>query len=129
MMTGCPNYIPQSNLMGMAHQALGAGIFVLVGIPLPGWREGMREDWAAFASGNPREETVQAYRAWLLHFGRTFGIPLVDFWTPFLELQHRGEAQDYYIDGLHPTRQGHALMSQILCDTLERTGLWHPSGI
>lgn len=129
MITGCPGFVPQSNLMSMVHQALSAGIFAMIGIPLPYWKEGIREDWAAFASGNLREEEAGAYRAWLLRLGETFGIPVVDFWTPFSELTRRGEAQDYYLDGLHPTREGHALMAQTMCEALTRTGLWHPSRI
>jgi lysophospholipase L1-like esterase len=48
----------------------------------------------------------------------------VDFWTPFAELQRRGEAESYYLDGMHPTPKGHELMAQIICDALKRAGLW-----
>jgi len=123
MMTGCPSFVPQSNVMGMVHQALAVGIIAMVGIPIPCWFEGIREDWADFASAHLKEENLESYRAWLLNFGNTFGVPVVDFWPPFLELQHRGEASSCYIDGLHPTQLGHKLMAQVLCAAMESAGL------
>lgn len=128
MMTGCPNSIPQCNVMSMVHQALGNGMIPLIGVPVPCWTEGMREDWAAFADGNLNEERLNEYRSWLLRFGETFGVPVVDFAPPFLELQRRGEADAYYIDGIHPAKPGHALMAQTMCEALKRAGLWRPRG-
>jgi hypothetical protein len=72
-MTGCPNCIAQSNLMGMAHQAISAGILPMVGLQPPVLRERIPEDWAAFASGNLGQQAETEYRLWLLRFGKTFG--------------------------------------------------------
>lgn len=125
LVTGCPNFIPQSNLMGMVHETLGAGIDVMVGIPIPCLWGSIREDWAAFAGLNLRPDNTGAYREWLLFFCRTFGIPAVDFWPPFLELGQEEKAKAY-LDGIHPSREGHRLMSDTLCSALKKAGWWKP---
>lgn len=125
LITGCANFVPQSNMMGMVHETLGAGIGVLVGIPIPCLWGNIREDWAAFVDGNLRPDNTAAYREWLLFFSRTFGIPAVDFWMPFAELGPEARERAY-LDGIHPSREGHRLMSETLCGTLKRAGFWKP---
>lgn len=121
-MTGCPNCIAQSNLMGMAHQAISAGILPMVGLQPPVLRERIPEDWAAFASGNLGQQAETEYRLWLLRFGKTFGIPVVDFWRPFSEALGEEPPESLYLDGLHPTAKGHAMMAQTVCGALQRQG-------
>lgn len=123
LITGCPNCVPQSNIMSMTHRALGAGIPVMVAIPVPCLWGHLRENWAAFADGNLRPDNTGAYRQWLLGFGRTFGVPLADFWPPFFELAESGSAETAYLDGIHPSREGHKLMAEIMTGALSRAGL------
>lgn len=124
LITGCPNCVPQSNIMSMTHQALGAGIPVMIGIPAPCLWGRLREDWAVFADGNLRPDNTGAYREWLLGFGKTFGIPLADFWPRFAEWNEDGSVENAYLDGIHPSRQGHRLMAEIMTGALSRAGLW-----
>ena len=47
------------------------------------------------------------------------GIPCADFRTPFLGPEGLGR-RELYFDGLHPTAEGHELMAQVMCRTLEQ---------
>ena len=49
------------------------------------------------------------------------GIRYADFRTPFLGPDGLGR-RELYFDGLHPTTEGHELMAQVLCKTLEQLG-------
>ena len=51
-------------------------------------------------------EKALELRAWMGRFSRAFGHPVVDFYSLF-----EGRT-DLYLDGLHPTEEGHRMMAE-----------------
>ncbi len=72
----------------------------------------MMDDWHA-QSAAARVEFAADHRAALRAVAARHDVPLVDFSIPFAETAH-----SLFIDGVHPTVEGHAIMARHLADTL-----------
>lgn len=104
----------RGNMGAMLHQLLAAGVFPLVGSPLPVDAAHAPEAWAAAVDFSAAAECLREYRGWLIRFCAAFGVPLVDFCADFLSPDGR-ICTELLLDGLHPTPEGHQLMARRLC--------------
>ena len=102
----------RNNMAAMVHQLLGGGCRVYVGLPLPIDAVAAPQKWAALADFAKANETLQAYRQWLMTFCKAFDVPVVDFSQDYVN------RKGLYLDGLHPNAQGHALMAARLREAL-----------
>ena len=58
------------------------------------------------------------YRTWCRDFAAAFSLPFVDFYADFVA-ENGAVRRQLYLDGMHPTAQGHALMAARLKSVLE----------
>ena len=102
----------RNNMAAMVHQLLAAGCRVYVGLPLPIDADAAPKKWAALADFHQADETLRAYRSWLVTFCHAFDVPVVDFAKDYVN------RKDLYLDGLHPNGEGNKLMAQRLLEVL-----------
>ncbi|WP_455582485.1 GDSL-type esterase/lipase family protein [Dysosmobacter sp.] len=97
----------------MLHQLLSAGIQPVVGLPLPVIACDVPSPWAETADFPAAEKMLGRYSAWLAGFCASFHVETVDFQPDFM--QENGLARrELFLDGLHPTAQGHSLVASRL---------------
>lgn len=108
--------VARANLGAMVHQLITAGAKCVVLSPLgivfsavpPDWSEVMRPDTPALLEG---------YYRWQAQFCRAFGVPYIDLYD-LLRKPDGTPDPALYLDGLHPTAEGHRLMAQRICNAL-----------
>lgn len=109
--------IIQSNMMSMVHQAYYHGITPIIGISTKADLETFRRDWAELISANQINSKISKYRNWVLKFCKIFNVLYIDFYKEFDE-KIQGNNIRYYLDGLHPTKEGHRILADIACQKL-----------
>ena len=119
IMLGAGEGAARANITSMAHRAVAAGIVPLIGIPLP-FALPVREDWAVLTDFAAASAVHDSYARWLHHVCGVFNFRMVDFRAAFLErvAESGGDASAWFLDGLHPTAEGHALMADVAVATL-----------
>ena len=108
----------RSNMGAMIQQLRTAGALVLVGIPMPIVPDWHPEAWGAVVDFASAERLLASYAAWLAEYCRVFQVPTVDFRPAFLDEQG-AVLRQLYLDGLHPSPEGHGRMARLLCRTLQ----------
>ena len=103
----------RNNMAAMVHQLLSAGCRVYVGLPLPIDAASAPKKWASLADFAKANETLQAFRCWLVCFCEAFDVPVVDFAQDYVN------RKDLYLDGLHPNAAGHRQMADRLLEALK----------
>lgn len=107
----------KANMGAMLQQIFAAGFEPVVGIPLPAVAADAPRQWANVVDFEKAAELLTAYCAWLKDFSASFSIAVVDFRCDFVD--DKGEAKrQLFLDGLHPTAEGHRLMAQRLLTQL-----------
>lgn len=107
----------KANMGAMLQQLLAAGFEPVVGIPLPAVAENAPSQWAQVVDFVKAQSLLTEYCAWLKTFGTSFGVATVDFYGDFVDEQGKPKAE-LFLDGLHPTAEGHRLMAQRLAAQL-----------
>ena len=103
----------KANMGAMLQQILSAGFEPVVGIPLPAVAEDAPAVWAQVVDFAKANVALEEYCAWLKTFGASFGAKTVDFRCDFVS-EKGGARQQLFLDGLHPTPEGHKLMARRL---------------
>ena len=103
----------RGNLAAMVHQLRAGGFPTLVGIPLPIVPEDAPKKWAELANFWDAATLLGEYRQWLFTFCETFGVPVVDFFSDYVN-QDGTVRRELFLDGLHPNAQGHRIMAKRL---------------
>lgn len=101
----------ESSLAAMVFRSLHHGIRPFIGVPLPVYEAGLAKEWKAFASGENVRRQIGRYREWLLRFGGSFRLPVVDFWECVPADSSGLDA--FYLDGIHPSEEGHRRMAKL----------------
>lgn len=109
----------RANMGAMAQQLLSAGITPLIGLPMNIGSQGFPEQWGTLVDFPAAGEMLAAYHDWLCAYAAAFHLPTVDFRPDFL-LPGGGPNDALYLDGLHPTAEGHRLMARRLTETLRK---------
>lgn len=127
--TGSILDIPKNNYMAMAHQAFHHNIIPIVGIS-PGFRPSqVRDDWAAFSDFDLVLKKHLQLRTWLQDFCKTFGLYSIDFYIEWESILNTLPDDNFYIDGLHLTSEGHKWIADIASNTLKRFQGGHEKSI
>ena len=100
----------RANMGAMLQELLTAGARCALLSPLaisfdtltPEWRDMIRPAC---------EMQIEAYHSWQAAFCRTFGVPYVELYDLLRGPDGKPRAE-LYLDGLHPTAEGHHLMAQ-----------------
>ncbi len=100
----------RANMGGMIHQLLTAGACPIVGSPIPLCVEDVPRDWVSVVDFPEAAKLIADYRAWCSEYCRAFHIPYIDFYDDFL-LPDGTPDRTLYLDGLHPTPEGHRLLA------------------
>ncbi len=108
----------RANMGAMVQQVLTAGGRCVVLSPLaasfptvtPEWREVMRPS---------NKAVMEAYHQWLALFCRTFHVPYVELYD-LLRDADGTPRPEMYLDGLHPTAEGHRLMAERIANGLRK---------
>lgn len=89
-----------SNFKVMEESCRHNGIIPILGLPTP--------------SLLPEEEQfLTEYRDWLNSYAVENGISLIDFYSPFLNKIKVGQSAQLFVDDVHPSIEGYALMGEI----------------
>lgn len=85
---------------------------VLLGTPLPVEACSLSEEWKPEAEGNQVQALLKELHDWILEFGATHKIPVLDFWACIPGEEE--EKQEFYLDGIHPTEYGHKIIADFI---------------
>ena len=108
----------RANMGAMVQQVLTAGGCCVMLSPLtvsfptvtPEWQEVMRPS---------NEAVLKAYQQWMALFCRTFHVPYI----PLYDLLRDADGTprpELYLDGLHPTAEGHRIMAERIAAALRK---------
>ena len=112
----------KSNIMAMIHQAYYNKITPILGIGIKMDIYNFRQDWARLTDVVHLNYLMMEYRKWILDFCKIFNVICIDFHSGF-ENEIKGEYSDYFIDGLHPTKEGHRILSDIAFKHIKEPGI------
>jgi len=88
----------EANIRYMAETAQQRGIMPIIGLPIP--------------CNYPQDEyTLGLYREDMREYALAKHVPLIDFYTAFLQSGSRRPETTYYADVLHPNERGYQVMA------------------
>ena len=106
--------IARSCIAAIVQQAQAMGIKPILGIPPRMLYENISDNWSAIADFKELRGIFDEYSRWLRQFAEVFAIPTVDFSEIFYTDSERGLSPD----GLHPDKEGHIRMAELLIKKL-----------
>lgn len=106
----------EKNIEKMANEAIENNIAPVISSEVPVIPEIARRKWSFDADYDYVIENEILYREWILEFSKKNKIHCVDLYGIFEEKLKFENAKKLYIDGLHPTKQGHRLIAESLAN-------------
>ena len=100
----------RANLGALAHQLAGAGVEVAIGIPPPVIPDRVKGPWTRAVDVRAAQGVLEEYCTWLRRFCDAFSFPMVDFRQDFVG--SGGPISELFLDGIHPTEEGHRRMAE-----------------
>lgn len=94
-------------------------IIPVLGTPIPICTLMAKMSWAEDVDYEKVNEEIYDYRNWLIKYGDTNKIDVVDFFFLFQSVLKNNESSLIYIDGIHPTTYGHKLMADCAANRLK----------
>lgn len=104
----------RSCIPAIIHQAQAAGIEPILGIPPRALYGKISDSWSMIADFEGLEAVFKDYCLWLRRFAESFAIPFIDF----SEFFYSEPTRDISLDGIHPNKEGHILMSELFIKKL-----------
>ena len=99
-------------IVSIVYQTLAHRIIPIVGLPLPVHPASVPEIWSEKIDFNMVSAKVEEYVQWLQDASSIMGNRVIDFYHLFYE--DAVSAGKLFIDGLHPTEEGHKLMADVV---------------
>lgn len=109
--------IARANLGSILHQLLSAGVQPIALSPLPIAVQDVNSSWGRVVDFQASQALLIHYKQWMQHFCDAFGIPYIDLYDLFLQSDNSANPA-LFIDGLHPTPEGHQLIAGSICNHL-----------
>ena len=109
-----PLSVIEANLAAMVFQAYQYNIQPFLGVSIPVACELAKKYWTFVDGFDQINAGLAALREWIFAFSQQFDCRYIDFYSLFFDDKIRQGNADYYIDGLHPTRQGHRMMAELI---------------
>lgn len=103
----------RENLFAMVHQCLAAGIQPMIGVPIPPCVEAMRAPWQGWTDFETAAQILADYGKWLRQLASLYHLLVLDFDRLFMPPD-----PELYLDGLHPTAEGHRRMAALAAERL-----------
>ena len=119
LIAGLSETVPQANYYAMIHQAFHHNMIPVVCTGLPLIPQAARESWPEFTSFDLVRERYGVLRQWLLEFCRGYNLLHVDFYGEFEKVLSQNPEKNFYLDGVHPTAEGHRIMADIVLSALQ----------
>lgn len=85
-------------------------IIPIIGIPIPICSEMAKVVWSPAVDYDRVNDVLAQYREWITANCKQYQLLYIDFYKLFEALSSKAESRKYYLDGLHPTAEGHELM-------------------
>lgn len=120
ILMGIPQAHTRESMDMIIQKALAANIPPIIGIPLQVDGAMLKKCWYSFFSIEETMEIFRSYREWLLDYCEKKQIPYVDFQKEFPEYIEKKGISRAFRDGVHPTKEGYAVMADIFCDTYRK---------
>ena len=117
ILMGIPQAHTRVSMLMIIEKAFAANIPPIIGIPLQVDGAMLKNCWYSFFSIEETMALFRSYREWLLNYCEKKQIPYVDFQKKFPEYVEKKGISRAFQDGVHPTREGYAVMADIFCDT------------
>lgn len=115
-----PLSIVKSNIASMAHQANANGIIPIIGLQIQIEVEMSNKYWPDITDFSRVNKEIIKYREWVIKFGKTFKVPVIDFFAEFNKYTADENKSELYLDGLHPTFKGNEIITNIAFDVFKR---------
>ena len=112
------------NFEEIAHGAAAAGIPLMIGLPCPFVPELAREFWSPDIDYLEAQLALEGWVDWLRELAAERDAPLCDFYGIFAAMPPAWRRM-HYIDGLHPTREGHQAMAVVAASCLRQFAARH----
>ena len=106
----------RAGMSAILQQLLAEGITPLVLIPMELGGEGFPVQWEALVDLPAARRESRVYADWLRLYCRTFGLPTLELEGCFRQAGVRRAA--LFLDGVHPTAEGHRLLAAAIADAL-----------
>ena len=120
ILMGIPQAHTRESMNMIIEKALAANIPPIIGIPLQVDGAMLKNCWYSFFSIEETMTLFRSYREWLMDYCEKKQIPYVDFQKKFPEYVEKKGISRAFQDGVHPTREGYAVMAEIFCDTYRK---------
>lgn len=120
ILMGIPQAHTRESMDMIIRKALAANIPPIIGIPLQVDGAMLKKCWYSFFSIEETMEIFRSYREWLLDYCEKKQISYVDFQKKFPEYIEKKGISRAFRDGVHPTKEGYAVMADIFCDTYRK---------
>ena len=106
------------NMVSMIKHSSGRGIRIIMGLPLPTVPDVIDfRMWDWDRDNYRNEDLCRDYSRWLRCYCEEKNIPIADFHSAFLDASGNVR-RELFIDGLHPTEEGHRIMADVVCKVL-----------
>ncbi len=111
---GVPASVVKSNMACIVHHCRHHKIKARLGVPILIQPEEAAKHWGASINFQEVNRQLMAFRLWLYQFQEQFSCEIIDFQEAFLLASKSIHPDQLYSDGLHPTKLGNQIMSEIL---------------
>jgi len=110
----------QENIVELIKEAQQFGIKPIVGIQIAAHESLAVKRWSADIDYSNINAKIKDYRNWIIKYCLENQIAYVDFYKVIDEQIQCMDAEDIYIDGLHPTEFGHEAMAKSVIDVMKK---------
>ena len=101
----------------LVERAFRSNIQPIIGIPISVDAKMLKQCWYSCWTVEETLERFRAFHDWLENFCKKRAIPAVDFYREYPDRMERITDGKWYVDGLHPTREGYRVLADIFCET------------
>lgn len=113
-----PLPVIQGNLAAIIFQSYHDNIMPYIGVPIPVIPETAKKYFKFTQNFEEVNEKLKEYRNWIIDFALNANCGIIDFFKYFYSEETNQGKEEYYFDGVHPSKAGNILMAKIAVDQL-----------
>ena len=111
---GVPLSVVKSNIAAAVMHSYKNGIIPVIGIPIPAEADMTKRYWPFVKEIERINKEILLYREWIKEFSLNFQCLYIDFYECFYDFSSDSVKSSLYLDGLHPTIEGHEIMADMI---------------
>lgn len=119
IMAGCNDFLSHrplknvvSNIEEIILDSINSNITPVICTEIPIIKDMAIRKWSSDCDYDYAIKTTAKYREWILKYTTENNILCIDFYKLFMETLKNKETRELYIDGVHPTKEGHKIMAE-----------------